>query len=339
MTASTKHDWLLFAFVVTTVASCGARSGLLVPTEAGPQDGSVIRGPDVAERDVFVEEPDAGEEADVATEPDVGEDAPGLPDGPDLCPDAGSTLIYLMSEGNVLLSFYPPTLTFTTIGTVQCNDPSGGTPYSMAVSRAGIAYVVFTSGHLYRVSTLTASCVPTPFNPVATLFPAPFGMGFSADGPDGGTDGGETLYVSGSTGFTSGAEGPSPLGWIDTSSFTLTRVGQLNPAVVWPELTGTGAGDLYGFWAPSSTSDTAIVRIDKATASDTPVAPLPGITLGAGWAFAFWGGDFYLFTAPDGMTTVVTRYRPSDGSITQVATAPQGIVISGAGVSTCAPQM
>lgn len=62
---------------------------------------------------------------------------------------------------------------------------------------------------------------------------------------------------------------------------------------------------------------------------------LPGVTQASGYAFAIWGGDFYLFTAPfDG--TIVTRFRASDGSIVQVATSPQ--VIVGAGVSTCAPQ-
>jgi hypothetical protein len=68
------------------------------------------------------------------------------------------------------------------------------------------------------------------------------------------------------------------------------------------------------------------------------VATLPGVDLGGAWAFAFWGGDFYLFTAPggNGTSSLVTRYRPSDGSVTQVAMAP-GVTIVGAGVSPCAP--
>jgi hypothetical protein len=49
--------------------------------------------------------------------------------------------------------------------------------------------------------------------------------------------------------------------------------------------------------------------------------------------------DFYTFTAPQGRSTssVVTRYRPSDGTIVQVASTP-GLTIMGAGVSTCAPE-
>jgi hypothetical protein len=335
--------WLLFGFVSTAIAACGSRTGLLVPVhhDASTEDAADVT--DAArEPDVFAEEPDADApgEGDVATEPDVGEDAPVFFDAPDLCPDAGSTLIYLIANQNTLMSFYPPTLSFTTIGDINCNDPAGGAPFSMAVNRAGIAYVVFNSGNLFRVSTLTASCRQTSFNPSAVTFPVPFGMGFSADSPDAGTDGGETLYVAGDL-MSGGGPGPSSLGWIDTTSFQLNVVGLFKPTIIEPELTGTGAGDLYGFWAPNGTSDTAIVQIDKTTGTDTPVAPLPGVTFGSGWAFAFWGGDFYLFTAPGsaGGTSIVTRYRPSDGSIVQVATAPAGMIIVGAGVSTCAPEM
>jgi hypothetical protein len=43
-----------------------------------------------------------------------------------------------------------------------------------------------------------------------------------------------------------------------------------------------------------------------------------------------------VFTSPDGNGSVVTRYRPSDGSVTEVTKLTN--VIVGAGVSTCAPQ-
>jgi hypothetical protein len=63
----------------------------------------------------------------------------------------------------------------------------------------------------------------------------------------------------------------------------------------------------------------------------------PGIDIAGGWAFAFWGGDFYTFTAPSG-NTLVQRYRPSDGSVVTVSSLA-GRQVVGAGVSTCAPQM
>ncbi len=64
---------------------------------------------------------------------------------------------------------------------------------------------------------------------------------------------------------------------------------------------------------------------------------LTGVGQGSGWAFAFWGGTFYTFTAPGG-STIVTRYNVNDGTIAQVASTP-GDILVGAGVSTCAPQM
>ena len=55
------------------------------------------------------------------------------------------------------------------------------------------------------------------------------------------------------------------------------------------------------------------------------------------------GGDFYIYTNVDGGNlpmngggSDVTRYRPSDGSIT-VVKSKIGFKIVGAGVSTCAP--
>ena len=330
--------WLAFSAPIglgALVAAC-SRSELFLPP---PEHDATA--PDVA-ADV-PEEPDVFEEPDAALEADADaaeEDAPPMiEETVDICPDAGSTLIYLITSQHVLVSFYPPTATFTTIGTIQCPDPTGTDPFSMAVNRAGIAYVVFASGHLYRVSTRTAVCVPTTFVP-GQSFPLTFGMGFSANvSADGGGDAGETLYIATDPMPTPGMPGPSSLGTIDTASYTGTTVAPFSPVIIQPELTGTGTGKLYGFWAPNLASDTAIVEIDKDTAAVTTLTTLPGIFLGNGWAFAFWGGDFYTFTAPGGLgsSSTVTRYRPSDGSIVHVATAPGTIV--GAGVSTCAPQM
>ena len=79
------------------------------------------------------------------------------------CPDADATLVYLVSAQNELFSFYPPTVTFTSIGTLVCPARPNETPFSMAVDRKGKAYVVFTDGNLFQVSTSTAACIATPF--------------------------------------------------------------------------------------------------------------------------------------------------------------------------------
>lgn len=328
---------LVFVSTAALVAACGSRTGLLVPStrEAGA-DATEEPATDATDA---TEEPDAI--ADAASEPDaVEEDVFVPPDGPDLCPDAGSTLIYVISSQNVLMAFNPPTATFTTIGTLRCPDPDPTSqPFSMAVDRLGTAYVVFSpSGNLFRVSTKTAACAPTAYVPQTGAFNV-FGMGYSANVEDGG-DGGETLYIAGDPGFGAGMPGPSVLASLDTTTFQINPVGSFSPPITGPELTGTGSGQLYGFYAPNdSVPPSFIDAIDKTTARIQSSTILPGVTPGGGWAFGFWGGDFYTFTAPGGLGTpsVVTRYRPSDGTIVQVGGTP--VTIVGAGVSTCAPQM
>jgi hypothetical protein len=136
---------------------------------------------------------------------------------------------------------------------------------------------------------------------------------------------------------------PSVLASLDTQSYALRVVGNFNPQLYQPELTGTGAGDLFAFYAiPISPvlppTGSAIGQIDKTTGRVIRQSNLPGVIQNDAWAFAFWGGDFYTFTVPvrGGNSSVVTRFRPSDGTIARVAQSDH--VIVGAGVSTCAPQ-
>src|SRR5262249_31106006 len=105
----------------------------------------------------------------------------------DDCPDADATLVYLVSAEETLLSFYPPTATFTTIGTLACPAPTGMNPFSMAVDRKGKAYVLYwfgavagSPGRIFQVSTATAACVSTSFVPGQQGFDT-FGMGFVSD--------------------------------------------------------------------------------------------------------------------------------------------------------------
>jgi hypothetical protein len=317
--------------VACALAACGSRTGLLVPLLGEPEEGGpdAEPGPDATAPDEGVEdatvdvtEPPDGHEGRDAREEDALPPIDVTPPPMDAlndCPDAGSTFIYVISSGYELLSFYPPTAAFTSIGTIAC--PGGGTPFSMAVDTTGVAYVEFNSGNIFRVSTRTAACVSTPFQPHQDGFTT-FGMGFSANAPSPG----ETLFVASD-------QTPSQLASIDTMSFILSPLGIFRPAIDEPELTGTGAGDLFAFFRFGSGS--AIGQIDKATAQVVAQSDLPGVVQGSGWAFGFWGGDFYTFTAPSGHT-VVNRFRPTDGSVVQVASTDQLIV--GAGVSTCAPQ-
>jgi hypothetical protein len=338
---------LVFVCTACLVAACGARTGLLTPTrqDAGGLDANE-EADVVEEADAFdaTEEPDAVEE-DAFEEPDaVEEDAFFPPDGPDICPDAGSTVIYAITTESELVSFYPPTATFTDIGKVTCPvTVPDDEPFSMAVSRAGVAYIEYqTSGDIFRVSTRTAECGPTTFVPTNNNFPLNFGMGFSADIGDAGlgSEAGETLYLSGDPlDMATGTFGNAILATLDTNTFITHPIGTVVPVIQGSELTGTSNGELFGFYPTSGgTGPAAIGQIDKTSAQLLSSVSLPTIDIMSGWAFGFWGGDFYTFTAPDMTDTVVQRYRPSDGTVVQVAFLPN-LVVDGVGVSTCAPSM
>ncbi len=329
----------LVAAVVGAAAvafACGARTGLLVPTGDEASVG-VDAGRD-ARRDVGR---DVG--VDVAIDSYV-KPPPGLD-----CAEAGVTYIYVIGDDNGLYAFHPDSGDFELKGVIHCPVPEGSTPFSMAVDHLGVAYVVFYdgstiasrgNGSLFRVSTANASCEPTPFVPGQEKI-VTFGMGFAANPVAGGVAG-ETLYIAG--------DEQDSLATIDVNTFKVTTIGPLGSIdgihVFMSELTGTGTGGLYGFFSPEvggmlqNEGPTYIVQLDTKTGGVLSGVELPDDAEGEGWAFGFWGGDFYTFTAPESTdyTTVVTRYRPSDGSIVEVAMAPPNVQIVGAGVSTCAPQ-
>ncbi len=322
--------------LVAAAPACGARSELLLP---GP----------------FQPDFDAGTpiENDVQIVPVEDTGLPGLDVAvrdvvqPSICADASDTLIYTVTtdvQGDAfqLLRFDPSSATFTVIGPLNCPDPFA--PFSMAVDRQGNAYVLYydeaqvsqgpvPAGNIYRVNLNTAACSPTAYVPNQTF--QSFGMGFVSN--DIGT--GETLYVAANNNTTTG----SSLGAINETTFAVSDVGLFTPPISQAELTGTGDGRLYAFWSPSGpdTAGSAIAQIDKATAQVIGQANLPEVTQGGGWAFAFWGGDFYLFTNPGGVTaggsteSIVQRYDPVANTVATIASYPLTIV--GAGVSTCAP--
>ncbi len=298
-----KTHRIAIAFGTMLVLACGARTALLVPE---PGDASVDAAPDVrdASRDRVMDAP----EEDVEF-PDV----PIISD----CPDAGDTLIYLLGSQNELYSFYPPTLKFRSIGTIGC--PTGSTPNSMAVTRSGIAFTNFQDGNMFEVSTLNAACKATPYVPNQHGW-LTYGMGY-ASAPDGG----ETLYVSGST-------PPAGLASVDTMTFKLGFIASFQPPEQQIcELTGTGAGELFGYCPPGMNSH--LIQIDPMTAK---VLSSHSFSFGveAGYAFAFWGGDFWIFHGTN--TSTVTKYDPVANMESTATMAP--ILIVGAGVSTCAPQ-
>ncbi len=301
-------------------AACGSKTGLVL------DDGLEGDGSD----ETFTRH-DTGRDAplppiDVAPKPDVNRND---------CPDAAATLIYVITKEYDLFSFNPPTGAFGRIGAIRCpNTAADDKPFSMAVDRKGVAFVLFDSGQIFRVSNVSAACTATPFVPGAAGF-LKFGMGFASDS----TGPAESLYVASDEQSSTGTGAPSRIGKIDMTKFVLTSIGVFDDRVTNAELTGTGDGRLFAFYSTGpnlQTSPTAIGEVDKTTGRLIAQTPLPTVRLGGHWAFGFWGGDFYTFTGLISAGTDVTRVRPSDGSVVVVGHLGEDIV--GAGVSTCAPE-
>lgn len=311
--------------------ACGSRTGLLIDDAVFLDDPDASLLPDRRVRDT-------GRDVPIEALPLI--DARPKEDVQRMdCPDADATLVYVVTSDFDIYSFYPADGTFKRIGRLICPSPPGSSPFSMAVDRKGKAYVVFSGGNngmgggageglLYQVSTLTGACVQTSY--VANQGGiSKFGMGFASNdnGPD------ETLFIASGENRPGMGSAPSQLGRIDTATLTLDVIGPFLPPIKNAELTGTGDGRLFAFYALAKGS--AIGQIDKLTGQVVAESPLLSVDQGTGWAFAFWGGDFYTFTAP-ATTSTVTRFRPSDNSITVVGSLNEKIV--GAGVSTCAPE-
>jgi hypothetical protein len=318
------------ALVLLFFAACGSRTGLLVPLDESP-DATPDRVADVTEEpDAF----DAHREADA----EAGFDAPrdvAFRDVPvvDICPDAGATLIYVLAADNTLYSFYPPTLALTTIGVLDCLEQDQ-TPFSMAVDRRGIAYSVYTDGRLFRVDTASAACLPTTYAPGQLGFTT-FGMGFVANAGDAG-DAGETLYVDQADQTKDLSQG---LATINTTSYVASFVAPFTPpnVVYGTELTGTSDGRLFAFYTNGTGSGSHVIQVDKTNGVVVQDYPLQVGTPEDGYAFGFWGGDFWIFTfSQTSGGTQVTEFDPVSHVETPATFLAPNIV--GAGVSTCAPQ-
>jgi hypothetical protein len=272
------------------------------------------------------------------------------------CTADGVDLIYAVDEANDFLSFDPRKLPgdpFTRIGTLSC--PSNGqtiqvppgivSPFSMSVDRMGTAWVEYTTGEIFNVSITTAACSQSGYVPQSDGM-ALFGMGFVSDAQGADT---EKLFIAG------GGHSAEPMGKLDKIDTTVTplaptQVGMITAASDFsPELTGTSEAKLYGFF-PVVLSGTAsyVQEIDHTSGAPVgPKFPPAGFDIGAGggsirdWAFAQWGGRFYVFVSTDdglggNLTSRVYEIDKTSNTVNVVWPTSQ-FQVDGAGVSTCAP--
>jgi hypothetical protein len=218
--------------------------------------------------------------------------------------------IYVVATDKVLYRFYPETLAFVRVGTLGCPTTAG--TFSMAIDRRGTAWVEYTDGRLYAVNTQNATCKPTAFVPGQTGF-STFGMGYAKNGD---SANGETLYVAG-----------AGLAALDTKTFQLQFLGSLTFGRT--ELTGMDTW-LFAF----SVGSGVVAKLNKGSGATETVYRTSATDAEAAFAFAQWGGDFWLFTGST--TSSVTRYSPVT-DVSTVVVPDTGMLIVGAGSSTCAP--
>jgi hypothetical protein len=245
----------------------------------------------------------------------------------------GAEWVYVVTSDDRLHRFRPDTRTFEQVGPLACPAGGGEHPHSMSVDRNGDAWVLYrnlegdTIGQLFKVSTEDASCQAVDYTPTPGF--GIYGMGFAADGDGAETD---TLYVGGADGEP--GMSTANLGSMQPpDDFGVTNIGRINDH---PELTGTGRGELWGFFPISDPMQ--VRQIDKTTGAFVQSFDLSGMgSFTIAWAFAFWGGKFYIFhqTLLDPASKVYEL--DLEASTLEVVVPNTGMQISGAGVSTCAP--
>lgn len=255
-----------------------------------------------------------------------------LPDGSLALPDCidRARWIYVVDQGRRLLRFEPTTLGFHDVSSGPLACPTTATPFSMAVDRDAVAWILYSDGRIYRASTVDGACVGTTHVPNQQGVSL-FGMGFSAVsslGPD------ENLYIAGSDGML------TAFGIVDTTTFAFSVRGAV---VGTPELTGNALAELWGFF-PEPTVP-RVAKLDRSSGAEVEsyeLATLGPDFLGTGdprsWAFAYWGGDYYIFhrTQTEASTSVY-RFHPGVAASMVRVIADSGLDVVGAGVSTCVP--
>ncbi|MEZ4448079.1 MAG: hypothetical protein R3B09_01285 [Nannocystaceae bacterium] len=254
------------------------------------------------------------------------------------CPCApGTELIYVLSDSGEIWSFDPKTADFDFVAQVWCGGFTS--TFSMGVSRRARAWIQYQHGDVYTVDLNDPdnpiNCLDPGFEPIKPALYANFGMAFVANSME---DPCDKLYAHSATEPEGVGPGVGALGVIDPVSLELSTIAPINYA--WGELTGTGNGRLFAYegYAPP-----ILTEYDKSNGEVLSSLPLPQIDGQSAFAFAWWGGDFYLFADDDPFGSSTSQvwhldYDESDGdgqAVKGLLKAPIRIV--GAGVSTCVP--
>jgi hypothetical protein len=241
---------------------------------------------------------------------------------PEGCSDAAMRIYLVDTEGN-LHSFDPRSLEIRDIGRLSC--ASRGTPNSMALDRTATAWVSFTDGAIFKVSTSTAGCERTAFDPAGTGWKN-FAMAFASNAPQPG----EALFLSNADTAT--------LASVDTSTMRLTVLGKYPGefANYMPDIAGTADGRLYGFFSKRNAYlAPTIAQINKRTAEIMSDRTQDGVRIEGTYSVGFFGGHFYMFTQKGSGTSIARFKQHGDDKPTTLKEI--GFKVVGSGTSTCNP--
>jgi hypothetical protein len=295
----------LFAAAFVWVVACGSRTELLTPfpIETGP--GGTAPGDD-AGTDASRDGPpvDAPLEADAPLDVDL-----------NLCPQGTPPNAYLLDAGGTLYVFTPATLAVSALGTPSCMGASGG-PWTLSVSREGVAYVVYEDWSIYAVELASLRCTRTPFVFGEQGIENQFGIAVSRD------PSAERLYVLGTRRVP-----PSPLlAASDLVSF------QLSPVAVSGAIGGRSfdiqadlASHLYVY-----TPDGELSRIDLTAGRVEWSKPTNFLGPGNSWAVMPYEGQIYLFA-----NQRVARFDEVTGTTTPLGTVSTPWNVVGASGVPC----
>jgi hypothetical protein len=256
----------LSALCVYAVAllACGSRTELLVPVgsddDAGKLDASA----------------DARADATGPIDSSIG------PDSALSCPDGGLPTAYLLDEAGALYTFSPATLETVLLGTPDCGTTE--LPWTVSVSREGVAYLVFEDWNIYAVDLASLGCKKTAFQPGQLGISEEFAIAISRATPT------ERMFVYGQP---PGMPGPI-LTSTDLTSFVLTEVGPVLPLTM-PETAFDMQADLLGHLFVF-TVDGLLTEIDATTAqvtisSQTDFPPSED----SSWAVMTYQDQVYMF--------------------------------------------
>ncbi|MGH7298200.1 MAG: hypothetical protein ACRELB_24890, partial [Polyangiaceae bacterium] len=201
-----------------------------------------------------------------------------------------SEVVYALANDGVMVRYDPFSGESVTLGTPECGDDSVQWTFTASPDHGFIEY---TDGTTYEVNLDTLACTLTPLDPAAVGLDYDFGIAAVGSGAA------ERLFVYGVP--TAGPPGRGPiLAVADTTSFALTKVGDVQPAPAGGgysvNLTADGVGHLFAF-APGGPLAT-VQEIDSSSAAVVQSVDT-GVTTEGTWATIAFGDSLYLWVGAE----------------------------------------